>query len=277
MNIFNEAIEKHAQWKMVLKNHIDEGISPQMKEIADYHYCDLGRWIYGEGLRYNRLPSFETMCIAHEQFHRAAAEVVHYSNVNNKAKARALMSPDGAFTQSSSRLTKALMQCGKDLAESLLKDVGTQDTPKVRDLLQSKPNNDVLFIESPATVRDAIKMMVDNNTGSIAVNVKGKFHGIFSEHGFFQNIVYKGGISLDAPVSEVVDMNTLYVDPDDSVEQCLLLMTSMHTHHLPVLDHGNFVGVIGMGDILKHIVACDGDKIFRLESHLPSHYTPDKA
>ena len=57
MNIFNEAIEKHAQWKIVLKKHIDEGICPGIKEISDYHFCELGRWIYGEGLRYNRLPS----------------------------------------------------------------------------------------------------------------------------------------------------------------------------------------------------------------------------
>lgn len=63
MNIFNDAIEMHAQWKMTLKRHIEEGVIQDIKKVGDCHACNLGRWIYGDGVRYNRLPSFESMCI----------------------------------------------------------------------------------------------------------------------------------------------------------------------------------------------------------------------
>ena len=99
MNIFNDAIETHALWKMNLKRTIEEGIFQDIKQIGDCHACDLGRWIYTDGVRYNHLPSFDSMCVAHEHFHRTAAEVVYHSNMNNLAKARGLLDVDGSFFQ----------------------------------------------------------------------------------------------------------------------------------------------------------------------------------
>ncbi|MDD1641809.1 MAG: CBS domain-containing protein [Methylococcaceae bacterium] len=271
MNIFNDAIEMHAQWKMTLKRHIEEGVIQDIKKVGDCHACNLGRWIYGDGVRYNRLPSFESMCIAHEHFHRAAAEVALHINANNKVKARSLLTSDGDFSQSSAKLIKALMDCSKDIADSVVDVI--RNRRKVKDILQTKENNNNIFsIEGHASVLDAIKLMVDYNIGSIAINKDGNFLGIFTERGYLQHLIYRGEHALEAPVSEMIDVNIIDVDPDDSVEQCMILMTNTHTRHLPVMDHGKLVGMISIGDVIKQVVSDDSDKISQLDDYVHNRY-----
>ena len=270
MNIFNEAIETHTEWKIKLQKHIAEGDFQDINSVGDCHVCDLGLWIYGDGVRYNRLPSFEAMCMAHEHFHRAAAEVVFHSSANNKAKARSLMTPEGDFSQSSAKLIKALMDCSKDIADSVADVI--RNRSKVKDILKSKENKSVFSIDSHASVFDAIKIMVDHNIGSIAINKDGNFLGIFTERGYLQNLIFRDALSLEVPVSEMIDLNAIHVDPDDSIEQCMILMTATHTRHLPVMDQGKLVGIISIGDVIKQVVSYDDDKITQLENFIHNPY-----
>ena len=270
MNIFNEAIETHTQWKMTLTRHIEEGVNQDINKVGNCHICDLGRWIDSDGAQYNRLPSFDSMCMAHEGFHRAAAEVIMHCNENDKVKARSLMTPDGAFSQSSSKLIKALMECSKDLAHSVGGVI--RNRRKVKDILGTKEIKNIFSIEGHASVFDAIKLMVDHNIGSIAINKNGNFLGIFTERGYLQNLIFRGSLSLETPVSEMIDANTIFVDPNDYVEQCMVLMTATHTRHLPVMDQGKMVGIISIGDVIKQIVSYDQDKIAQLDNFI---HNPD--
>jgi CBS domain-containing protein len=270
MNMFNEAIESHIQWKMTLKKDIEKGVMQDIKKVGDCQVCNLGRWIYGDGVRYNRLPSFESMCIAHEHFHRAAAEVALYSNANDKAKARSLLTSDGAFSRSSAKLIKALMDCNKDIADPLADVI--RNRRKVKEILKAKENQNIFLIEGDVPVLDAIKIMVDNNIGSIAINKDGNFLGIFTERGYLQHLVYKGAPALETPVSEMIDVNTIYVDPDDSVEQCMILMTATCTRHLSVMDQDKLVGIISIGDVIKQVVSYDNDKIAELNEFIHNPY-----
>lgn len=271
MNIFNEAIEMHALWKTIFKKHMEEGVLQDINKVGDCHACDLGRWIYKEGVRYNHLFSFESMCIAHEHFHRTAAEVIYHINNNNISKARSLLAIDGAFSQSSSKLIRALMDCSKDLTDSVVK--GLTNKHKVKDILQHKEDKNIISINGDASAMDAIKMMVNHNVGSIAITRNGKFLGIFTERSYMQHIVYKGECCLKTPVSEMIDIGVMYVNPDDFVEQCLLLMTTSHIRHLPVVDHeGKLVGMISIGDVIKEIVSDDGDTISQLENYVHNTY-----
>jgi len=269
MNLFNEAIESHTQWKMNLKKHIEEGVIQDIKKVGNCHVCDLGEWIYDDGVRYNRLPSFESMCIAHEHFHRAAAEVVLHSNANDKTKARSLLTSDGDFSQSSAKLIRALMDCSKDIADPVADVI--RNRHKVKDILKTKENN-IFSIEGHASVLDAIKIMVDHNIGSIAINKDGNFLGIFTERGYLQHLIFSGALSLETPVSEMIDVNTIYVDPDDSVEQCMILMTATHTRHLSVMERGKLVGIISIGDVIKQVVSYDNDKIAELNNFIHDPY-----
>ena len=114
--------------------------------------------------------------------------------------------------------------------------------------------------------------MVDHNIGSIAINKDDNFLGIFTERGYLQHLIYRGAPALEAPVSELIDINTIYVDPDDSVEQCMILMTATHTRHLPVMEHGKLVGMISIGDVIKQVVSDDSDKISQLDSYVHNRY-----
>ncbi|MGZ4981958.1 MAG: CZB domain-containing protein, partial [Methylobacter sp.] len=141
MNIFNDAIEMHSLWKTILIRHIEEGVLQDITKVGDCHACDLGRWIYKDGVRYNHLPSFESMCIAHEHFHRTAAEVIYHSYENNMITARSLLAADGAFSQSSCKLIRALMDCSNELADVVVTDI--KNGHKVKDILQYKENKNI--------------------------------------------------------------------------------------------------------------------------------------
>ena len=87
-----------------------------------------------------------------------------------------------------------------------------------------------------------------------------------------QHLVFRGALTLEAPVSEMIDVNTIYVDPEDSVEQCMILMTATHTRHLPVMDQGKLVGMISIGDVIKQVVSDDSDKISQLDNYVHNRY-----
>jgi CBS domain-containing protein len=271
MNTFNDAIEMHMQWKLNLKKQVEDGVLiKDMKEVADCHACELGRWIYGEGIRYNGVPSFESMCYNHEHFHRAAAEVVQYGNSGDRAKALALLKPDGMFAQSSRKLVWSLMECSKELGDSPAK--GISNTGRVGDILNSKAEKDVYAIDSTAPLLDALRLMVDHNIGSVAVYKDGEFLGIFTERGYAQHIVRKGTSSLETPVGDMVDEDTIYVTPDDSIEQCMTLMTSTHKRHLAVMAEGKVAGIISIGDAIKRVIAEDREKRSQLEAYVHGEY-----
>jgi CBS domain-containing protein len=271
MNIFNDAIEAHVQWKLALKQYVEEGSSfKEISEVRDSHACDLGRWIDREGVKYNRLLSFESMCAAHEEFHRAAAEVVRQRNSGNRTVATELLKPDGDYSHTSVRLVRALMDCSKDLADSVVK--GIRNTGRVSDLLKSKVRNTVYSIDSSASIFETLKMMFEHNLGSAVVCADGKCVGIIDERTCLQNMVLKCITSLETPISDIVDRNIVYVEPDDSVEQCLVLMTSSHTRHLAVRNGGKIAGIISIGDVIKQVTTDGTDKLLQLEDYIYGHY-----
>ncbi len=270
-NIFDAAIEAHLLWKLELKKKLESGSVVDSNLISNNQACDLGKWIYKDGIRYNRLPSFESMCVAHEQFHRFAAEVVFHHNEGHKIKAKSLFTDDGEFSRSSTKLIKALMDCSKDLADT--EDAGIiKNKQKVKDILQTKKNNKIFSIEGHVPTLDAIKTMVDHNIGSLVVNQRGEFLGIFTERGYLKQLLSKGCHSLDEPVSEMIDANIISVNPNDSVYQCMILMTTTHTRHLPVIDVEKLVGMVSIGDIIGNVVSDDNDKISQLEAYIHNDY-----
>lgn len=276
-DVFNEAIEVHTQWKIILKKHIEEGEGQNVEHVGNCHVCELGKWIYGEGVKYNRLPSFEAMCIAHEQFHRSAAEVVFNTNTKNIDKAKSLMSHDGLFTQASTKLIKSLMDCSKDLSDSLVK--GIRNVRKVKNILQTKDINKIISVDGNTTTLETIRLMVDNNIGSIAVKNNEEFIGIITERGYLKNLLHRGLSTLEMPVYEMLDKDVINIDPNDSVEQCMVLMTAAHLRHLPVIEDGKLVGMISIGDVVKEVVIDDNEKISaldetksQLEDYIHGHY-----
>ena len=253
MSIFNEAIETHAEWKLTLIKHFNEGMAiDDAKAIQSSHLCELGRWIDGKGIHYAYLPSFEPMRAEHEEFHRVSSELAEHINAGETAKAREMLAHGGAFRQSSAKLVAAIMECSKEVDSPAGKSI--KPTDKIKDILKAKTNQTVFSVNSDTPVLDAIKLMVKHNIGSLAVYKNGEFLGIFTDHGFMQHIAIKSLTTLDITVADMTDTNTIFVQCDDSISQCMVLMTSTRTRHLPVIKDGRLVGIISIGDIIKKFI-----------------------
>jgi CBS domain-containing protein len=122
---------------------------------------------------------------------------------------------------------------------------------QVSDILEGK-GNEVLQIESSATVFEAIKRMVEANVGSLLVFEEGRLRGIVTERDYLRRVALEGRTEKDTLVGEIMSSPLVYVSPDTSIEECMAVMTERRIRHLPVLDERrDVVGVVSIGDVVK--------------------------
>jgi len=123
---------------------------------------------------------------------------------------------------------------------------------QVADILEGKGRS-VLMIDRSATVFEAIKMMVDRNVGSIIVTDKGSIAGILTERDYLRRIVLEGRTSKTTHVTEVMTAKVICVDPGRSIDECMAIMTQQRIRHLPVMEGGEVVGLVSIGDVVKSL------------------------
>ena len=137
----------------------------------------------------------------------------------------------------------------------------------VRHLLQSK-NNRVWSVSPQATIYDALELMASKNIGSVLVLEGKEIVGIFTERDYARKVVLKGKTSKTATVGELMTTEVLYVAPDDTIENCMALMTDKRARHLPVMDNGELLGVVSIGDVVKAIISDREFMIRELERYI---------
>src|SRR5206468_2973107 len=96
----------------------------------------------------------------------------------------------------------------------------------------------------------------------------GKVAGIFSERDYARKVVLQGKSSKTTSVGELMTREVLYVNPDDTIENCMALMTQKRHRHLPVLDNGRLVGLVSIGDVVKAIISDREFTIRELERYI---------
>jgi CBS domain-containing protein len=126
-------------------------------------------------------------------------------------------------------------------------------TTKVKDILKAKGSN-VYTVHGGNTVLEALQIMNDKNVGGLLVVDGIKLVGIFTERDYARKIVRKGKTSKDTPVSELMTPNPYFVTPEQSIEDCMSLMSDKHIRHLPVMEHESIVGVISISDVVRTII-----------------------
>lgn len=131
----------------------------------------------------------------------------------------------------------------------------------VRHVLENK-GHEVYAVRPNDTVADALRVMAENDVGSVLVMDEGSLVGIFTERRYAREVFLKGRTSPTTHVGEVMARDVIYVDPDQTVEACMALMTARRVRHLPVLRNGVVVGIISIGDLLKSALA---DREFNIE------------
>src|SRR5690349_11465676 len=107
----------------------------------------------------------------------------------------------------------------------------------VKQLLQAKTLG-ILSIAPEATVIEALKLMAEKNVGGLLVITGGRLVGIITERDYARKVILKGKSSLDTPVSDIMTDKVLCVQPEQTVEECMGLMTAKRIRHLPVMEGG---------------------------------------
>ena len=136
--------------------------------------------------------------------------------------------------------------------------------------LLSKKGNKILSIAPDATVFDAVKLMDDEAVGSLLVLDKDEnLVGIFSERDCFRKVVLEGRRSKEVSVKEVMTTKVVYVSPENTVDECMTIMTEKRFRHLPIIDaEKNILGVISSGDLVKHVASEEDFLIQNLEKYI---------
>jgi CBS domain-containing protein len=137
----------------------------------------------------------------------------------------------------------------------------------IRKLLDEK-GDQVWSVSSTGSVYDALVLMAEKNIGAVAVMDDSRLVGIFSERDFTRNVVLQDRAAKDTKVSEVMTSRPVCVGPDQTMEECLALMTDKRVRHLPVVEHDRVVGLVSIGDAVKAVISEQQFTIEQLELYI---------
>lgn len=138
----------------------------------------------------------------------------------------------------------------------------------VADILRSKSSQAIHTITPEATVLEAITLMAEKGIGALVVTEGDQVVGIISERDYARKIILMERSSYDTPVSAIMSVNVMSVDPRKTNEDCMTLMTEKHIRHLPVLEEGRLLGLISIGDLVKDIISEQRHMIEHLEQYI---------
>ncbi|RWB52451.1 CBS domain-containing protein [Mesorhizobium sp.] len=131
----------------------------------------------------------------------------------------------------------------------------------VQQILDAK-GHDIYFVRPDDAVLHALQMMERRNVGAVLVKEDDNLVGIFTERHYARKVFLKGRSSPKTRIRDVMERDVAYVEPGQSTEACMALMTEKRIRHLPVLRDGRLVGLISIGDLMKSIIA---DREFNID------------
>ena len=121
---------------------------------------------------------------------------------------------------------------------------------RVKEILDEK-GHDVLRIDEEASVYEAVEQMVEVGVGSLLVTRAGEVEGIFTERDYLRRMTLEGRDDKDTAVREVMSSPLVVVTPENTLDECMAMMTDRRIRHLPVVVESDVVGVVSIGDIVK--------------------------
>ena len=137
----------------------------------------------------------------------------------------------------------------------------------VRQILEGK-GNQVWTVTADISVYEALRLMGEKEIGALAVLEGDALVGMLSERDYARKVVLKGKTSRETLVGAIMTVPVHAVRPDQSVEECMALMTEKRVRHLPVLENGKLIGMISQGDLVKFIIEDQRFIIGQLESYI---------
>ena len=138
---------------------------------------------------------------------------------------------------------------------------------KAGDILRSK-GNEVWSIGPDEMIIDALRIMAEKRIGALLVMNEGKLVGIVSERDYARKVALEERSSRTSKVHEIMSTRVLCARPEQTVNECLALMTDKRARHLPIVDHKQVIGVVSIGDLVKSIIAEQQHEIEQLQYYI---------
>jgi CBS domain-containing protein len=140
----------------------------------------------------------------------------------------------------------------------------------VADILRNK-GSEVYWVSPEATLSEALKEMASHHAGAVLVLDEHKICGIFSERDLARQVIERPDIQVDTPIRELMTQPVLYITPETTVDECMGIMTARRFRHLPVMHEGQLVGLVSIGDVIKHLILEKDTTIESLEHYIWIH------
>jgi CBS domain-containing protein len=137
----------------------------------------------------------------------------------------------------------------------------------VHDILRAK-GDDVWSITPDATVFDALTKMAHKDVGALTVMGGDQLVGIISERDYARKVILQGKTSRTTLVHEIMSSPVICVRPQQTVEECMALLTGRRIRHLPVIENEWVIGIISIGDLVKSIISEQQFIIEQLENYI---------
>jgi CBS domain-containing protein len=141
---------------------------------------------------------------------------------------------------------------------------------QLSEILDAK-GHEVLRIDAAASVLEAVKRMVDANVGSLIVTDGGEVAGIVTERDYLRRVTLEGRTDRETSVREIVSSPLIVVTPETTVDECKALMTDRRIRHVPVVEGGEVVGIVSIGDIVKFESEQQSFEIKYLTDYITAH------
>ena len=122
------------------------------------------------------------------------------------------------------------------------------------------------------TVYEALEIMADKNVGALLVLEDGKLLGVFSERDYARKVILKGKASKKTAVQELMTSPPICIGPEQSIHECMVLMTKNRIRHVPVMDQRGLIGLVSIGDVVNSIISDQEAVIEELESYITVGY-----
>jgi CBS domain-containing protein len=146
----------------------------------------------------------------------------------------------------------------------------------VQDILRTK-GTVVWSVTPDTTVYEALQLMAEKNIGAVLVlDEEGCVAGVLSERDYARKVILEGKTSRDTLARDIMSTRVVGVRPEQTIEQCMAIITDRHVRHLPVVDGDHVAGVISIGDVVKAIISQQEFMIGQLENYITgTPYRPE--